>query len=334
MNVPESRGPVSERVAVALRTGEELQAVPALPSGVLDDDDAQLALWMLFELHYRGFEDAVGDREWDPELLRLRGRLEARMGQELREATREALAAAPETGDVAEDLFALIAADDSPSAATFLQRHASREQVLEFLRERSIYALKESDPTSFVLARLDGPVKAAVAEIQYDEYGSGRPQNLHAGLYAKALEAAGLDPTYGAYLPQARVETLAANNTQSLFALRRRLRGAALGLLAAFETTSSLPCRRIAGGIERVGLPAATAAYFHEHVEADAVHEQVAVRDVCAGIIAAEPQLRADVLFGAAASLHVDGVAGGRMLQRWGAGPGPQRSVAEVARAS
>lgn len=322
MRVPDPRGPLSEAVATALRSGDALPDHVTAPTEVLDDEDAQLALWTLFELHFRGFEDAAGDREWDPELLRLRGGLEAVMEQELREATRPVVEGASDSGDLAEDLFTLVAADDGPSVASYLQRHATREQVLEFLRQRSLYALKESDAHSFVLGRLDGPVKAALAEIQYDEYGSGRPERLHSTLYADALDAAGLDSTYGAYLPEVHVETLAANNVQAVFGMRRRLRGAAVGFLAAFETTSSLPCRKIATGIERVGLPAATAEYFSEHVEADAVHEQVAVRDVCAGLVAREPQLREDVLFGVATSLHLDAVAGTRMLERWGAAPG------------
>ena len=48
-------------------------------------------------------------------------------------------------------------------------------------------------------------------------------------------------------------------------------------------------------------------------------HEQVAVRDVCAGLVAREPQLREDVLFGVATSLHLDAVTGARMLERWDA---------------
>jgi hypothetical protein len=103
----------------------------------------------------------------------------------------------------------------------------------------------------------------------------------------------------------------------SLFGLQRRLRGAALGHLAAFEATSSLPCRRIAAGIERVGLPAATAAYFHEHVEADAVHEQVAVRDVCGGLVESEPALLPDVLFGVAGCLYIDALDGEHLLSHW-----------------
>lgn len=324
MKIPAPRGPLSAVVSVALRTASEPRDVPPLPARVLDDEDAQLALWTLFELHYRGFDDVDGDREWDPDLLRLRGALEAAMEAELREATADALAGAPSTGDLVDDLFALVDADDVPSLAAHLHRHATREQVLEFLRHRSLYALKESDAHSFVLGRLDGPAKAALAEIQYDEYGSGRPERLHSTMYADALAAAGLDTTYGAYLPETRVETLAVNNLHSLFGLRHRLRGAAMGHLAAFEATSSIPCRKIAAGIERVGLPEATAAYFTEHVEADAVHDQVAVRDVCGALVRESPQLRDDVLFGAAACLHLDGAAGVRTLERWGALPAPE----------
>ncbi len=325
MNIPDPRGPWSSSVVEALRTGSALDR-PAddLPSAVLDDLDAQLTLWILFELHYRGFDDLVGDREWDPDLICLRGELEAQMEAELRDATEQLVDSAPDSGDLAEDLCALIAADDSPSAAAFLHRHATKEQILEFLAERSVYALKESDAHSFVLGRLDGPVKAALAEVQYDEYGSGRPENLHSTLYAAALDAAGLDSTYGAYLPQAHVETLAVNNLHSLFGFRHRLRGAAVGHFATFESTSAGPCRKIAAGIERVGLPTATAAYYHEHVEADSVHEQVAMRDICAGLAAQHPELRDDVVFGAAACLHLDAVAGTRLLQRWSALPHEQ----------
>ena len=211
----------------------------------------------------------------------------------------------------------LVSTIEGPNVAGFIQREATADQVRDFLSRRSLYHLKESDPHSFVLARIDGPAKTALAELQYDEYGAGRPERLHARLYADALRACGLDVGYGAYVERTPATTLAVNNVMSLFALHRRLRGAALGHLAAFESTSSLPCRRIAAGIERVGLPDATAAYFHEHVEADSVHEQVAVRDVCGGLVATEPALLPDVLFGVAACLLLDVVDGSHLLRDW-----------------
>jgi hypothetical protein len=322
MQLPHERGPISRHVVQSLASGGKPAQAPALGlSDVLHDDDVQLALWTLYELHYRGFDGVHPDREWDLGLLQLRRTIERRFELELREATREVLADLPTDGDVGEQVLAVVAADNSPSAASFLQRHATREQMLDYLRERSVQQLKESDPQSFVLPRIDGPAKVALAELQYDEYGGGRPTRLHAALYAQALEAAGLDSTYGAYIDEVSALSLAMANTMSLFGLSRRLRGAAMGHLAAFEASSSVPSRKVAGGIERLGLPEEVAAYFSEHVEADAVHEQVAARDICGALVEADPSLRDDVLFGVAACLHLESLAGRELLERWRAVP-------------
>ncbi|HEY9564073.1 MAG TPA: iron-containing redox enzyme family protein, partial [Nocardioides sp.] len=275
MQLPAPRGPLSQQVCEVLAgRSSDQPPVASLPRPVdqlIDDDDFQLALWMLFELHYRGFDGVDPDLEWDPLLIHSRGRLEACLEELLRDLTRDDVRRARETdGDFATRLTNLIDELDRGSLAMFLQRRASQEQFADFMRQRSIYHLKESDPQSFVLARIDGPAKAALAEVQYDEYGAGDPDRLHAGLFARALDAMGLDSTYGAYIDEASASTLAVNNVMSMFALRRRLRGASLGHLAAFEATSSAPCRRIVGGVERLGLPQATAHYFDEHVEADA----------------------------------------------------------------
>jgi hypothetical protein len=47
--------------------------------------------------------------------------------------------------------------------------------------------------------------------------------------------------------------TLATNNLISLFCLHRRLRGALLRHLAAYEATSALPNRRYGNGLRRLG---------------------------------------------------------------------------------
>lgn len=314
---PPARGPVSSRAFAAL-DGEAVQAAEVNEYDVLDDADVQLALWCLYELAYRGFEDVDPDAEWWPAVVAFRRSLEQPFERAVRRAVRDRLADIPQGMPVASAIFALVEQDSSPSLAAFLHRQASRSEMLDFLRQRSIYHLKESDPHSFVLPRLDGPPKAALAELQYDEYGAGRPERLHATLFADALDACGLDRTYGAYLDEATAPTLAVNNVMSLFALNRRLRGAALGHLAVFEATSSLPSRKIATGVRRLGLPEAVALYYDEHVEADAVHEQLAARGVCQTLVDAEPQLREDVLLGAATCLELDGRAALAQLAQWG----------------
>jgi Iron-containing redox enzyme len=181
---------------------------------------------------------------------------------------------------------------------------------------RSAYQLKEADPHSWAIARLTGPPKAALVEIQADEYGGGRAERIHAQLFADVLDALGLDSRYGAYLDVIPARTLATVNLMSLCGLHRRLRGAIAGHLALFEMTSSIPNRRYATGLRRLGLEAAT-PFFDEHVEADAVHEQIAARELCGGLVAEEPGLRRDVLSGVAAYLLVEGAFAEAVLDCW-----------------
>ncbi len=326
MRLPRARGPMSAAVVSALGSGQSVaglaelwRRVPAPPEP-RTDDDLHLALWVLYELHYRGFDEVDAEREWDPDLIAARRVLEEHVELALRADARPVVEEVLEdTGGVGvvEQLEQLIGKVDGPDVSRHVQREATADQVLELMVCRSIYTLKESDPSSFLLPRLDGATKAALAELQYDEYGGGRPDRLHATLFAHGLEACGLDSSYGAYIDQVPGHVLATNNALSLLALRRRLRGAALGHLAAFEATSSLPCRKLAAGIRRLELPDALWEYFDEHVEADAVHEQVALRDICGSAVRAEPDLRDDVLLGAAIYLQTEATSGSLLLDAW-----------------
>ena len=320
MRLPSPRGPLSTAVFSGLASpgpfavDASVTRQASADADLLHSDDLQITLWAAYELHYRGFDDVGDEREWDPGVLRLRRELEEAFELAVRRLV-------PTPGvdgrDFPTQLRGVIEAAEGPPLAAYLHRRADHDQVLAFLRQRSLYHLKEADPHAFVLPRIDGRAKVALAELLYDEFGAGRPQALHSTLFADALSGAGLDPAYGAYVDETPATTLAVNNLMSLLGLHRRLRGAALGHLAAFETTSSVPSRKIAGGIERVGLPDVVAAYFHEHVEADAVHEQVALRHICGAFVAAEPDLAGDVLFGAAACLAVDAIAAGELLASW-----------------
>jgi pyrroloquinoline quinone (PQQ) biosynthesis protein C len=281
----------------------------------LTDRDVQLALWMLYELSYRGFSDVDARLEWDPAVLGLRGELERWFERDLRTLTASHVREHSELDDVAETILTM-AETDGPSLASYLRRDATTEQMRDFLRERSVQQLKESDPQAFLVPRLRGSVKVALMEIQYDEFGAGRPEALHQDLYAHTLTAVGLDPAYGAYVEDVSATSLAAANAMSLLCLNRRLTAAGVGHFAAFEASSSVPSRRIAAGLERLGL-ADAAPYFHEHVEADAVHEQVAARDVAAGLAAQDPDSVPELLFGAACVVELDRLSTEELLRRW-----------------
>jgi hypothetical protein len=270
---------------------------PAVPDP-LADEDLQLALYLCYELHYRGLP-GVDDRwEWEPSLLSLRAALERQFEKALLDAVTPA-----DDGVGAEEIDRALRAIAEQEAADFsihVQRRATLEQVREFVVHRSAYQLKEADPHSWAIPRLTGRPKAALIEIQADEYGGGRPEWIHADLFARSMRALGLDPTYGAYLDTIPGVTLATVNQMSLFGLHRRLSGAIVGHLALFEMTSSIPNRRYASGLRRLGLDDAEATlFFDEHVEADAVHESVAAVDLAGGLVRQDPGWAAQILWGA-----------------------------------
>jgi hypothetical protein len=322
IELPAPRGHTTHALLAALREPpHRLPPIP-LPDGAdpLADEDLQLALYCCYELHYRGLPGVDERWEWSPSLLALRGALEDRFEAALHAAVGPVgPLPAPEDMDVA--LRAIEDGDDAPSLSHHMERHATLEQVLEFLVHRSAYQLKEADPHSWAIARLSGPPKAALVEIQADEYGGGRPDRVHAQLFADAMTAVGLDPRYGAYLDDLPAPTLATVNLMSLCGLHRRLRGAIVGHLALFEMTSPIPNRRYASGLRRLGLddPAAT-AFFDEHVEADAVHEAVAAVDLAGGLARQEPELTGDILWGARALMVVEGRWARSLLGAWDRG--------------
>ncbi|MFI7657425.1 iron-containing redox enzyme family protein [Micromonospora parva] len=330
--LPRARGPLSTAVIEALRRPpHDLPTdlgVGLDPADPIVDEDLQLTLFLCYELHYRGWLGVDESWEWQPTLLALRARCER-----VFEAALRRLVGAPSVpaAGVAAGLTELVAADDGPALAAWLQRRADLAQFREFVAHRSVYHLREADPHSWALPRLGGPAKAALVEIQTDEYGSGRLDLMHAELFRRTLDRLGLDTGYGAHVDVVPAVTLATNNLMSLFGLHRRLRGALLGHLAAFEMTSSLPNRRYGNGLRRLGFDEVATRFYDEHVEADAVHEQIAAHDMCGGLVRLEPALACDVLFGAAAGLAVDRLFAAHLLDSWADGRSSLRPPAPPA---
>jgi len=345
VKIPEPRGPISDGLfgLLAGEPGADPTAqdtlhrlvtgtLPAV-GDVIDDGDVQLALFCLYELHYRGL-DGVDDRwEWNPGLIALRQLLEEPFEQALRSAARSSAGSpglAP-AGDldsdaVAEVLFGLAARDSGPGMSGHVAKKATLQQLREFLIHKSIYQLKEADPHTWAIPRLAGRAKAALVEIQADEYGGGRPDRMHSALFARTMRGLGLDDSYGGYVDAVPAISLASVNMMSLFGLNRRLRGAIAGHLAIYEMTSSRPNQLYGNGFRRHGFDAGVTGYFDEHVEADAVHEQIAGRDLAGALVEAEPALLPDVLFGATAVLAVDARLSMHIMGAWENGSSSLRS--------
>ncbi len=317
VRLPPPRGPISELLLEAFGQDRHELVRVELPQVArpLDDEDLHLALYLCYELHYRGLPGVDEHWEWEPSLLALREQLEQRFERALLDATPFTERSVP-----AEDMdlaLRAIADADGPSLSSYIRAQATLEQVREFMVHRSAYQLKEADPHSWAIPRLSGAPKAALIEIQSDEYGRGRPDWIHAELFARAMTAVGLDAGYGVYLAVIPGITLATVNLMSLFGLHRRWRGAIVGHLAVFEMTSSIPNRRYGDGLRRLGHGGDATLFFDEHVVADAVHENVAAVDLAGGLIRQDPRLGASILWGASALGALDARWSSHLLSSW-----------------
>jgi hypothetical protein len=313
--LPRPRGPLSSWLFERLTGSPRASHHEPGPRPKSPDDDLQLALYACYELHYRGLTGVDDGWEWAPSLLDWRRSLEDVFERDVVEAVGMRGAAQPD--EIPERLAHLAADESGPSVSRHLRSRGTREQFSEFLIHRSAYHLKEADPHSWAIPRLEGAPKAALVQIQADEYGGGDSGWMHSALFARSMEGLGLNSGYGVYLDRIPGVTLATVNLMSLFGLHRRWRGALAGHLALFEMTSSVPNARYAAGLRRLGFGVPTTMFFDEHVEADAVHEQLALHALAGALARQEPALTDSILFGAEALSALDKRWATHVLGAW-----------------
>lgn len=311
------RGPVTEFLVDALhRPARRLGSISPPSDHPIWGEDASLALYLCYELHYRGLPCVDERWEWEPSLLALRRSLEdAFVG-----ALFDEVGAPVPCGDVEVYLAAILDAGSGPSLSGHLGTCGSLQQFREFAVHRSAYQLKEADPHTWAIPRLVGRPKAALVTIQFGEYGDGRPEDMHASLFADTLSALDLDPGYGVYLDLIPASTLATVNLISLFGLHRRWRGALIGHLAIFEMASVGPNTNYGRGLRRLGLGEAATRFYDVHVAADATHQVIAAVDLAGGLAADEPQLTGDIAFGARAIMATEERFSRHLLDSWAGG--------------
>ncbi|EGD56252.1 iron-containing redox enzyme family protein [Gordonia neofelifaecis] len=320
MPLPAPRGVVSGELADLLvdldrPAGRLVVLMDSHAGPVLADEDIQISLTMLYELHLRGIAGVDDRAEWDVRLLEVRAMIERRMVDEL-----DALVGPiADPGEVADEMFRIAAADDGPPLARYLATSGSIDQFRELVVHRSLNQLREADVHTLAIPRLAGSAKAALVEVQSDEYGGGRVDFMHATLWADLMDGLGLDSTYASYIDRIPATTLAAVNTLSYLGLHRSTVLELIGHLCMIETTSALPCRDYSRALRRLGFEPAVGLFFDEHVEADSVHEQLVVRSV-AGALAESPNDRIALIRGAMICLAVEKAAAEHVWESWEAG--------------
>ncbi|WP_433600409.1 iron-containing redox enzyme family protein [Nocardia sp. CA-135953] len=311
--LPHPRGTLSEAVVGLLR-GIPGKPVPKTRSLDPYSDDLQLALHTCYELHYHGFAAVDPEWEWDPGLLTLRAAMET--------AFLDAMRAEVSGGDDLESELdeLLVTPIESTGPSRFLRDEGEWWHMREYFVHRSIYHHKEADPYAWVIPRLRGRAKAALVAVEFDEFGGGRGERIHARLFAELMAGAGLDAEYLHYLDAVPEPMLSLVNMMSLFGLHRSLRGALVGHFATVEISSSPASSRLVDALRRLEADPACVRFYQEHVEADAVHEQLMRTDVIGDLIAHEPALTESMVLGIQVTNMLEDRFADHIFDAWRAG--------------
>ncbi|WP_330177409.1 iron-containing redox enzyme family protein [Streptomyces sp. NBC_01498] len=327
--LPTGRGDLSYGVVRALRgrpgSGTPLPARTAADDAAPYGEDLHLALYLCYELHYRGFCGVDPAWEWDPALLAFRATLERHFLDALRADTKR-------RADVDEALAdLLVEPPDGTSVSHYLRDEGELWHLREYAAQRSVQHLKEADPYAWVIPRLRGRAKAAMAAVEFAEFGAGHAGRSRSRLYADLMTDLGLDAAYGRYVEVTTGEMLASVNLMSMFGLHRALRGALVGHRAAVEAVSVPAARRLAEAMRGAGAGGAAVRFYGAYAPDDTpsgegTHDPaghltadpaLVRREVVGGLLDDEPWLETDVAFGVDATGVLDARLAERLLTAW-----------------
>lgn len=324
MPLPEPRGPLSAEL-IAVLTGDDPAARGLGPAArqalrsadVLADEDLQLYLTLSYELHYRGIAGVSDSWEWNPALLLVRSLVERVFEAALRAAADADRPLPADPDAVVRELQAMTRSATDRSLAAYLADSATADQLREFLIVRSAARQKRADPQAFVVPRLAGAAKAAMAAMVQGP-ADGQPHQPGepdpAARYADAMRALDLDSHYGAQLDRVPAVALVSVNAMSLFALHRRLSGAMVGHAAAQLMTSAAVDHGWQQGLLRLDAGDRATGPLGRRPEVD---QRMAGGSLAGDLAADQPGLIADLMFGARACLVLQEILTDHLLNSW-----------------
>ncbi len=310
---PAPRGPRSEAL-FAHWDGVRPAVVPEPEDLVgidpLTDDDLHLALWCCYQLDGCGFEGHDDGLASD--------RTTIDIGHRLEQAVEEALRTEHSCDQVPPDpvvALRVIATWAGPPLARAVEEDGERRHLQELAIHRSVQLLRPADPRALALSRLSGPARAALAPMEGDE--PGRSVNERTELFAAAMVELGLDPAFGCYLDRLPGVTLATDNVISMFGRHRRLAGALVGHLALTELSRVEPMARYRAAARRIGGLPALERFYDAHLATGLQAGRPALDDLVGPLVAADPDLEPEVVFGAAAMSRVEARFERHVLSAW-----------------
>jgi hypothetical protein len=256
-------------------------------------------LFELFELHIAPPGSPQCDYQFDPALTRLRAVMERDWLHA--EAKRSTIRSIPNTGEglvrALKEMWSLHRVTSHP-IFDFLEKDASRQQVVEFFRSDSALNIRFFDLIVLSLLGSQDEARKELSQNFWDEAGRGDPRRGHVRLFRDLLQKVGVHPdTDNSVLEW---QGLAGYNLFMLCCLNRKHYFKSLGVMAMTELLDPAQYEKLTRGCRRVGMGAhGELDYYEEHISIDVVHGEGWLTNVIQPAVAQTPQAIPEILTGA-----------------------------------
>lgn len=287
---------------------DRLEAVLARALTTRDPDALRQvhgALFSLYDLHVMDGTSPRAANQFNPTLTRIRSRIErAWLDSEVR---RLGIARGPADSIAVvrslKDLWSRHPVACHP-LFDFLEKDASREQVIAFFRSDSALNIRFFDLLLYSMIGSREGVRRELAQNFWDECGRGDAARSHVRLFQHLLETVGAGRAVDNHASELEWQGLAGYNLFMLGSLNRRHYFKLLGIMAMTELLDPSQYEKLARGCRRVGLGNLNELdYYDEHVTIDVVHGDGWLANVVVPIVDETPAVAADIVLGAALRL-------------------------------
>lgn len=171
----------------------------------------------------------------------------------------------------------------------FIREEAPLETMHRIVAQRSLFFLREPDPWVYAIPTLRGIPKAGLIDVMLDEYGWGKLDRMHSSVYARVMDALGLNSKIDHYESETSWQFLATLNHQWMCATAGGLSRRLIGTIFLTEIDSPGAMRNYLAAWERLGIEDPAVLEFYDlHVEADENHSAVALNEIVLPICAVE----------------------------------------------
>lgn len=182
----------------------------------------------------------------------------------------------------------------------FLANEANRDQIQSLFHHDASLNMRFFDVIALAAVGSNSQIRSEIAKNLWDEAGNGNQVNAHTTRFGNLLHSMKNSFDKHSALNSLSWEGLAGYNLFSYLAINRKNYAALIGCLAATELLDPSNYKKLLRGCARTGLTEELdLSYYREHIQIDVDHADGWLNNVIDPLIANDPVLSSDILFGA-----------------------------------